>query len=222
MTRAVAFFYGSVHAHGGKRVAAAHGGDLLRGDIMSHGHSHGGAEGDNKMIAILISVLALLLAVSETLGKSAQTDALKYNVEASNLWSFFQAKTIRKTTMETAAEQMEIDIQLAKDPAVKDLLEKRVGAWKTRAARYESEPETQEGRKELTARANALEAKSGLAFAKYHNFEYGSAAFQIAIVLASAYLITEVIFLLWGALGIGGIGFLFTLIGVVAPQMHFF
>jgi hypothetical protein len=189
---------------------------------MSHEHGHGGVGGDNKKIAILISVLALFLAVSETLGKSAQTDALKYNVEASNLWSFFQAKTIRKTTMETAAEQMEIDIQLAKDPAVKDLLEKRVGAWKTRAARYDSEPETQEGRKELTARAKALEAKTELSLAKYHNFEYGSAAFQIAIVLASSFLITEVIFLFWGALGIGGIGILFTLIGIVAPQMHLF
>ena len=43
---------------------------------MSHGHGgHGVVEGDNKKIAILISVLALFLAIAETLGKSAQTDA---------------------------------------------------------------------------------------------------------------------------------------------------
>ena len=123
---------------------------------MSHGHGHGLVEGDNKKIAILISVLALFLAICETLGKSAQTDALSSNVEASNLWAFYQAKTIRKTTMETAAEQMEVDVKLAKDPTVKDLLEKRVNAWKERAARYESEPEPNgkgEGRKELMARA---------------------------------------------------------------------
>ena len=87
-------------------------------------------------------------------------DALKYNVEASNFWAFFQAKTIRKTTLETAAEQMEVDLQLAKDPAVKELLDKRANAWKARAARYESEPDTQEGRKELMARALDSEAKS--------------------------------------------------------------
>jgi hypothetical protein len=185
---------------------------------MSHGAGHGVVEGENKKIAILISVLALFLAIAETVGKSAQTDALKYNVEASNLWAFFQAKTIRKTTMETAAEQMEIDVQLAKDPAVKEVLEKRVNAWKTRAARYESEPDTQEGRKELTARARALEAKSALALAKYHQFELGSAAFQIAIVLASSYLITGVIYLLWGAGGLGVLGLLFTLMGIVAPN----
>jgi len=78
---------------------------------MEHGHGHGIVEGENKRIAILISVLALLLAIAETLGKSAQTEALSFNVEASNLWAFYQAKTIRKTTMETAAEQMEIDVQ---------------------------------------------------------------------------------------------------------------
>ncbi|HEY5830727.1 MAG TPA: DUF4337 domain-containing protein [Hyphomicrobiaceae bacterium] len=190
---------------------------------MSHGHGHGLVEGDNKKIAILISVLALFLAVCETLGKSAQTDALKYKAEASNLWAFFQAKTIRKTTMETAAEQMEVDVKLAKDPTVKDLLEKRASAWKTRAARYESEPETQEGRKELSARAKALEAKSDLALAKYHNYEFGSAAFQIAIVLASSYLITQVVYLLWGAIGVGGVGLLFTALGLFAPNaMHLF
>ena len=178
---------------------------------------------ENKKIAILISVLALFLAIAETLGKSAQTDALKYNVEASNLWSFFQAKTIRQTTMETAAEQMEVDIQLAKDPSVRDLLEKRANSWKTRAARYESEPETQEGRKELMARAKALGEKSDHALAKYHNFEFGSAAFQIAIVLASSYLITGVVYLLWGAGGLGAIGILFTLIGAFAPNaLHLF
>src|SRR5215468_3229462 len=124
---------------------------------MAHGHGHGIVEGENKRIAILISVLALFLAIAETLGKSAQTEALSFNVEASNTWAFFQAKTIRKTTMETAAEQMDVDVQLARDPSVRQILEQRVNAWKIRAARYESEPESGEGRKELMAKAKALE-----------------------------------------------------------------
>src|SRR5215475_13287483 len=192
---------------------------------MSHGHGehggHGVVEGENKKIAILISVLALFLAISETLGKSSQTDALSYNVEASNLWAFYQAKTIRKTTMETAAEQMEVDVELAKDATVKDLLAKRAKEWRDRAARYESEPKPDnkgEGRKELMARALEAEAKRRHALAKYHSFEYGSAAFQIAIVLASAYLITGVVYLLWGAAGLGGIGLVFGLVGMAAPN----
>ena len=52
---------------------------------MSHGHAM--VEGDNKKIAMLISVLALLLALAEMFGKSAQTDAIRYNIEASNAWA---------------------------------------------------------------------------------------------------------------------------------------
>jgi hypothetical protein len=189
---------------------------------MSHEAGHGAVEGENKKVAVLISALALLLAIAEMLGKSAQTDALKYNVEASNTWAFFQAKTVRKTTMETAAEQMDIDVQLAKDSGVKQILEQRVNAWKARAARYESEPATGEGRKELMVKARALEEKTDRALAQYHNFEYGSAAFQIAIVLASSFIITGVLQLLWGAIGLGVIGIFFSLIGFFAPYaLHF-
>jgi Domain of unknown function (DUF4337) len=63
----------------------------------------------NKKIALLIAILALFLALAETLGKSAQTDALSYNVEASNLWAFFQAKTIRQTAVRTAGEMVELN-----------------------------------------------------------------------------------------------------------------
>src|SRR5215468_6801099 len=96
---------------------------------MAHGHGHGIVEGENKRIAILISILALCLAIAETLGKSAQTQALSFNVEASNLWAFFQAKTIRKTTMETAAEHMEVDLARTKDPVTQELLKKRIEGW---------------------------------------------------------------------------------------------
>ena len=63
----------------------------------------------NKKVALLIAVIALCLAFSETLGKSAQTAALSYNVEASNLWAFFQAKTIRQTVLQAATEILKID-----------------------------------------------------------------------------------------------------------------
>ena len=57
-----------------------------------------------RSIALLISVLALFLAFSETLGKSAQTDGISLNIKASDTWNFFQAKTIRQTALRTAAE----------------------------------------------------------------------------------------------------------------------
>src|SRR4051794_28980426 len=76
---------------------------------MSGAHGHGHADGDNKKIALLISVLALFLALAETMAKGAQTNALSYNVEASNLWAFFQAKTVRQTVVRTAGEMADFD-----------------------------------------------------------------------------------------------------------------
>jgi len=177
----------------------------------------------DKKIALLIAVLALFLAFSETLGKSAQTAAISDNVEASNLWAFFQAKTIRMTTLRTAAEQTQVIADSSTDPASKTAMAKAIDTWKKTAARYDDEPDTNEGRKQLSARAQEAEHKRDLAMARYHNYEIASAAHQIGIVLASASVITGMIVLAWlaGALGIAGL--IFTAIGFWAPHaVHLF
>ncbi len=180
-------------------------------------------EGSNKKIALLIAVLALFLAFAETLGKSAQTNAISLNVEASNLWAFFQAKTIRMTVLRTAAEETEIDLPAAADPALRAAKQKRIEDWKKTAARYDTEPETQEGRKELSERAKHAEEKRETAMAKYHHFEVASAAFQIAIVLASATVITGIMALAWLVGGLGVAGLIFMAIGLLAPHaVHLF
>ena len=175
------------------------------------GHEHG--EG-NKKIGLAISILALFLSVAEIMGQKAQTQTLQSNIEASNLWSFFQAKTIRKTVMETAAEELETMAVGAKEALLKDAMDARVKRWKERAAVYESEPgkdgKPGEGRRELMARALDAEKLRDKAGKKHFRFELSSGAFQIAIVLASAAIITGVTILLWtaGGLGMVGIGLL--------------
>ncbi len=194
---------------------------------MSHGHGVGHTEGEggNKYIAIFISVLALFLAIAETLAKSAQTNSLSYNIEASNLWSFYQAKTIRQTAIRTAAEQLEVDLTLTQDATIKKKLAERIGAWKADVARYQSEPTAGggEGRKELQARALAAEKKRDFATEKYHHFEVSSALFQISIVLSSVYLIVHVVYLLWAAGLLTALGTFFFLVGLFFPSsVHLF
>ena len=191
---------------------------------VGHGVDHGGGDSSSKRIAIFITVIGLFLAVAETLAKGAQTQSIASNVQSSNLWSFYQAKTIRQTTLKTAAEQMEIDEALAKDPAVKERLTKRIADWRSDVARYQSEPKTNaqhenvgEGRKELQERALAAEVKRDVYTNQYHSFEIASAAFQIAIVMASVYLLTHIVYLLWMASGLVGIGMVFGLIGLFSP-----
>jgi hypothetical protein len=172
----------------------------------------------NRRIALLIAVLALFLSFSETLGKSAQTEAMSANIQASDLWAFYQAKDSRLTQVRTAAEEMAVAAKAATDPAVKDAMGKQIDAWKTAAAHYESEPETKVGRKELRERAEEKEQERELALAKYHHYELASAAFQVGIVLASAAVITGIAALAWlgGALGFVGLGL--TALGLFAPH----
>jgi Domain of unknown function (DUF4337) len=213
-------------------------------EIEHEEHSHGGhkpkgVESINKRVALLIAVIALFLAFSETLGKSAQTAALSFNVEASNLWAFYQAKTIRQTSLQAANEVLKFERMKADasaPDAIKTALNQRIDTWDKTIARYDSEPREREvrhdvnlnppygeGRRELSALATAAEAKRDTALARYHHYEVASAAFQIGIVLASATVITGMIALSYLAGGLGILGLVFMWIGFFVPHaVHLF
>lgn len=188
-------------------------------ESMEHAEHAEHASGENKKIALLIAVIALCLALSETLGKGAQTESISKNVEASNLWAFFQAKSIRRTVVEATADQARLSLGVMGDDAAKAALQKQIDAWQKTAARYRSEPETKEGSEQLAERAKHSEEERDLATAKYHHYELASAAFQIGIVLASATIITGILALAWisGLLAVAGI--VVTALGVLSPHL---
>jgi len=194
----------------------------LEHDEHGGGHGHGDSTDRNKKVALLIAVLALFLAFSETMGKSAQTAALNSQIEASNLWNFFQAKNIRRTSTIIASEQTKL-LAAATDPAQKADIEKQIDAWNKTAARYRSEPEAAggkgEGTVELSRRAIEEQHHRDEYLAKYHHYEFASAAFQIGIVLASATVITGMVVLSFLAGGLGVVGLVFMVFGVLAPHL---
>ncbi len=184
----------------------------------AHGHeSHEGHQplrtSRNKKIAVLISVLAALLAIIEAGGKSAQNASLSANIHANDLWSFYQAKSIRMTTIRSSADVLELTMPGNEAAA------RKAAEWRATAQRYDSEPETGEGRKELSAKAKAAEAQRDHALAAYHQFEFGAAALQISIVLCSAAVVTGTLLLAYIAGGLGLIGIVFGLLGWLAPTL---
>lgn len=160
----------------------------------------------NMRIGIAIAAMAAVLSFSEAFGQNAQGDALRGTVEASNLWAFYQAKTIRMTTLQADAKVLEIEA-MGEAPGPKlDAMNKQIEEWKATAARYDSEPEKGEGRKELMERAKAVEAQRDLDAAMNGTFDLSSAALQIGILLASTAVVTGVLWLAFvgGALGVLG------------------
>ena len=187
-------------------------------------HGHGGgrrkplAESTNKKIALLISVLALFLAFSETLGKKSQTEGISLNIKASDTWNFFQAKTIRQTTLRTAAQALTVEAGVIADEARKAALLKQADDWMKTVARYESDPAEKDGRKELRALAEKYEHGRDTHLARYHHYEYAAAAFQIGIVLASAAVITGMMALVYIAGGLGVVGLAVMGLGFFDPD----
>ena len=174
---------------------------------------------NNKRVALLIAILALFLALSEMLGKSAQTEALGANVEASDLWAFYQARVIRITTLRTATDALKVDLPVVNDPGVKEARQKLIDGWQKTVERYESDPEKHDGRKELEERAREQERKRDASLTQYHHYEFASAGLQIGIVLASASIITSTMVLAWLGMGLGAAGVVLMGLGFAAPHI---
>ncbi len=164
-------------------------------------------EGQNKWTAVYIAVLAVLLAICSIGDDDASKTAVRSNIQAADTYAFFQAKNIRQTDYEIAVDQFEAQLM---DPGLtgdaRRFLTDKAAAYRAKIARYDSEPETGEGKKELLAKAQALEAERDLALKRDPYFDFGQGLLQIAIVLASVSLILGGSFLLWvsGVLGVVG------------------
>jgi hypothetical protein len=161
--------------------------------------------------AIVIAVFAMLLAITGLGGQNAAKEALSSNIQASNVYSFYQAKNIRQTSFMLAADAFEI--AFANDASLpegaREAVKAKMDAYRKTVARYESEPDTREGKKELLARAQAEEAKRDHALKQDPYFDYAEALLQIAIVLISVSIVAE---LSWLAFLGGGVGLLGTLL----------
>jgi hypothetical protein len=156
--------------------------------------------------AVTIAIFAMLLAITGLGGGNATKEALNQNILASNAFGFFQAKNVRQTSYALAAN--EIEGAWLRDPALPEAaraaLRQRVDEYRKTVERYESEPETGEGKKELLARAYDHAAKRDHALKQDPYFDYAEALLQIGIVLISVSILAE---LVWLAFVGGAFGF---------------
>jgi hypothetical protein len=171
--------------------------------------------GNKSRTALTISILAMVLAISNLGGSNAMKESTQENILASNAYSFYQAKTVRQTALKIAATDLEL--QLAREPqmpaAVKELHQKKIDDYKKTIERYESEPENKEGKKELLAKAKAHEHVRDHAMRQDPWFDYAEGMLQIAIVLLSVSIIGGVAVFYWVGSGLGLLGSLSMLNG---------
>lgn len=168
----------------------------------------------SRRVALLIAILALGLAFFESLGKSFQTDALSLQVESANLWSFYQAKSVKAHNTELARG---IVIEIADKSRLSE--SEALKKWADDVARLTSNEADNDGKKQLFDKAKEVEAERNLMFKKYRYMEIASAILQVSIVLASAAIITSAGFLVAGAGFLGVLATAVGLVGLFAPAL---
>jgi hypothetical protein len=149
------------------------------------------AEERNKWIGVYIGVLAVLLAICGVGGGNATKDSTRANIEASNTWAFFQAKNMRRTAIQLAANELELS--LAAQPGLpadaRKPIEDKIKDYRSQVQLLTSDPVRKEGLDELFVKAKALEVERDVALRKDPYFDWSQALLQIGIVLASVHLI---------------------------------
>jgi hypothetical protein len=179
-------------------------------------------------VALAIAVLATLLAVASLGGGNVSEEVVNSNIHASDTWAFYQAKNIRQTSLNLAADEMEATLLASGaslSPGARRDIEAKIAKYRATSARYDDEPDPDapgdslrgEGKKQLRARAQSHEAVRDRAQEQDANFDYASVLYQIAIVLGSVAILAMSRPVLVLALVLGGIATLLMLNGFFLP-----
>ncbi len=176
------------------------------------------AKEKDRAVALIIAILALLLALSEAGAKNAQHLSTEKNIEASDLFNFYQAKKIRSTVVEAASKALEAQKTALSDSKAESAFEKQIGEFQTIVARFEHDTKNpQDSLDAIQERAKAAVEARELANRRLEHYEFGSGLTQIAIVLASAAIITGIGALVWLSVGLGILAAIVTALGFLSP-----
>ena len=143
---------------------------------------------------MVISIFALLLAVNAWYGGKLSSTVLNNTLGANNTWAQYQAKAGRGVSYEIAAKT-------AADSKVK--------------AEFMAEKERMDDdKKELAAKAKAMEADREVAKKSSPWIAYANTAYQLAIVVLSASILAVSMGMFWGSFAVAGFGILLSLNGL--------
>ena len=157
-------------------------------------HEHGGA---HTRAAILIGIMAAVLALAEFAAKDAQTEYLTNHIAASDTWSQYQAKSIRRAIFTSEAEVLG-GLPNNADPAIR----KRIADAIASAERMHSEPGA-DGMEQLAEKAHEQEHERDHQMHRTHTLELASGGLQIAIVLASISVVVELPLFMIASIALG-------------------
>jgi hypothetical protein len=161
--------------------------------IHGEDEAHSAAADANfrRLTGIYLGIVAMLLAITALGGSNATKTMMNANIEASDIYGYYQAKNIRQTVYQLTAEQLDAELLALPDmpETAKTKIQETIKRYRERVDHYESDPSTGDGKKELLAKAKEFEAMRNHAAERDPNFDFAEALFQIAIVLGSVSIV---------------------------------
>ena len=171
-------------------------------------------------VALAISILAMALAINNVGGSNASKDAIQHNIEASNLYSFYQAKSIKEHSIKLAIDTLRLDQALNIEPSANGSDEPETGAinqllsqYSDTINKYQSDEVSGEGKKQLLEKAKEQEHLRDHALRQDPWFDYAEGILQISIVLLSISIMASLPLLSLGGVFLGLIGVLCSING---------
>ena len=146
-------------------------------------------------VSLIISVLAVLVAMITVLGHREHTEAVLAQARASDQWNEYQARRIRQYTIGLSADMLQVQ-PAANQTAVQSLL----ADYKKRGTHLQGQLD------EDSKLAHEREAEVDRAERRAARFDLGEALLQIGVVLASITLLTKRWFYVLVALALGAGG----------------
>jgi hypothetical protein len=174
----------------------------------------------SRRVALVTAVYAVVLAIASLGGNNAMKEMLLAQQEASNQWSYYQAKVIREHL--NRGNKMVLEMQLAEPSALKGAEREKLEALARRFA--DEEQRMNVDKKEIEPQAKAAEAARDLNQAKDPYFDYAEVLLQIAIVCASVSILAASRPMFWFSSSLAILGTLCTVNGflllVRLPFLH--
>jgi hypothetical protein len=147
---------------------------------------------------LVINIFAALLAFNMWLQGSLNSKVMNNTIQANDLWVFYQAKSIKQTQYELAAQQTTDATKAEK--------------FKAKAESYDK---GEEGKPALFEQAKKLEADRDHYKKQLPWVGYASTAYQLSIVLLSASILSVSLALFWGSFVLAGAGIVLMLQGIL-------
>jgi cytochrome c556 len=152
---------------------------------------------------MVISIFALILAVNSWYGNKLSSQTLNNTIAANDVWSFYEAKSIKQIlaqqSLDDAIERKQVD---------------KIAKLEAKIARYESEPATGDGKKELMAKARKLEEDRDRAKQQSPWIGFAGTLYQLSIVVLSASILAVSMSMFWGSFFVAALGLALTAQGV--------